>query len=140
MGEDSICIKDMSGILLPYVAEELITKMKKEISIPIQIHSHFTSGIANQTYMKAIEAGADIIDTAFSPFGMGTSQPATESMVASLRNSPYDSGLDMDLLLEISDYFNGIKEKYKRDGLLSEKVLMVNAKTLKYQVPGGMIS
>ncbi|HLR34385.1 MAG TPA: oxaloacetate decarboxylase subunit alpha [Tissierellales bacterium] len=140
MGADSICIKDMSGILLPYVAEELITKMKKEISIPIQIHSHFTSGIANQTYMKAIEAGADIIDTAFSPFGMGTSQPATESMVASLRNSPYDSGLDMDLLLEISDYFNGIKEKYKRDGLLSEKVLMVNAKTLKYQVPGGMIS
>src|SRR5699024_8579737 len=122
MGADSICIKDMSGILLPYVAEELITKMKKEISIPIQIHSHFTSGIANQTYMKAIEAGADIIDTAFSPFGTGTSQPATESMVASLKNSPYDSGLDMDLLLEISDYFNGIKEKYINDGVLDHKV------------------
>ncbi len=140
MGADSICIKDMSGILLPYVAEELVTKMKDKVSVPIQIHSHFTSGIANQTYMKAIEAGADIIDTAISPFGMGTSQPATESMVASLRNSPYDPELDMDLLLEIAEYFKGIREKYEKEGLLSPKVLMVNAKTLKYQVPGGMLS
>lgn len=140
MGADSICIKDMSGILLPYVAEELVSKLKREVSVPIQIHSHFTSGIANQTYMKAIEAGADVIDTAFSPFGMGTSQPATESMVASLRNSPYDPDLDMDLLLEITEYFNDIRKKYEEDGVLSPKVLMVNAKTLKYQVPGGMLS
>ncbi|WP_412030652.1 oxaloacetate decarboxylase subunit alpha [Anaerosalibacter bizertensis] len=140
MGADSICIKDMSGILLPYVAEELIKQIKKEIHIPVQIHSHFTSGIANQTYMKSIEAGADIIDTAISPFGMGTSQPATEPMVASLKNSPYDPGLDMDLLLEISEYFKDIKEKYINDGVLDHKVLEVNAKTLKYQVPGGMLS
>ncbi|HHV27720.1 oxaloacetate decarboxylase subunit alpha [Anaerosalibacter bizertensis] len=140
MGADSICIKDMSGILLPYVAEELIKQIKKEIHIPVQIHSHFTSGIANQTYMKSIEAGADIIDTAISPFGMGTSQPATEPMVASLKNSPYDPGLDMDLLLEISEYFKDIKEKYINDRVLDPKVLEVNAKTLKYQVPGGMLS
>lgn len=105
MGADSICIKDMSGILLPYVAEELIKKLKKVIKIPIEIHSHFTSGIANQTYMKAIEAGADIIDTAISPLGMGASQPATESMVSSLKYSPYDPDLDMDLLMEIAEYF-----------------------------------
>ena len=139
MENRGICIKDMS-ILLPYVAEELIKQIKKEIHIPVQIHSHFTSGIANQTYMKSIEAGADIIDTAISPFGMGTSQPATESMVASLKNSPYDPGLDMDLLLEISEYFKDIKEKYINDGVLDHKVLEVNAKTLKYQVPGGMLS
>ncbi|MBW4828779.1 MAG: oxaloacetate decarboxylase subunit alpha [Clostridiaceae bacterium] len=140
MGADSICIKDMSGILLPYVAEKLIKQIKEEILIPVQVHSHFTSGIANQTYMKSIEAGADIIDTAISPFGMGTSQPATEPMVASLKNSPYDPGLDMDLLLEISEYFKDIKEKYINDGVLDPKVLEVNVKTLKYQVPGGMLS
>ncbi|WP_416197947.1 MAG: oxaloacetate decarboxylase subunit alpha [Sporanaerobacter sp.] len=140
MGADSICIKDMSGILLPYTAEELVKKVKKAVKVPIQIHSHFTSGIANQTYMKAIEAGADIIDTAISPLGMGTSQPATEPMVASLKGSPYDPGLDMDLLLEISDYFKGLRDKYVKEGLLNPKVLEVNAKTLKYQVPGGMLS
>ena len=140
MGADSICIKDMSGILLPYTAEELVRKVKGEVKVPIQIHSHFTSGIANQTYMKAIEAGADIIDTAISPLGMGTSQPATESMVASLKGSPYDPGLDMNLLLEISEYFKGLRDKYVKEGLLNPKVLEVNAKTLKYQVPGGMLS
>lgn len=140
MGSDSICIKDMSGILLPYVAEELIKKIKEKVSIPIQVHSHFTSGIANQTYMKAIEAGADIIDTAISPLGMGTSQPATEPMVASLKNSKYDTGLDLNLLIEISEYFKGIRQKYIKEGLLNPKVLEVNAKTLKYQVPGGMLS
>jgi len=140
MGSDSICIKDMSGILLPYVAEELVKKIKEKVSIPIQVHSHFTSGIANQTYMKAIEAGADIIDTAISPFGMGTSQPATESMVASLKNSKYDTGLDLNLLIEIAEYFEGIRQKYIKEGLLNPKVLEVNVKTLKYQVPGGMLS
>ena len=140
MGADSICIKDMSGILLPYVAEELIKKLKKVIKIPIEIHSHFTSGIANQTYMKAIEAGADIIDTAISPLGMGASQPATESMVSSLKYSPYDPDLDMDLLMEIAEYFKELKDKYIKEGLLKPKIFDIDARTLKYQVPGGMLS
>lgn len=140
LGADSICVKDMSGILIPYVAESLVRELKKNISVPIQIHSHFTSGIANQTYMKAIEAGADIIDTAMSPFGMGTSQPATESMIASLKDSPYYPGIDMDLLLEVTDYFKVLREKYEKEGLLNNKVLNVDVRTLKYQVPGGMLS
>ncbi len=141
MGADSICLKDMSGILLPYVVEELVTEMKKEINIPIEIHSHFTSGIANQTYMKAIEAGADIIDTAISPLGNGTSQPATEPMIASLQGSPaYPKDIDMELLLEVSDYFKVLKEKYIKEGLLNPKVLNVDVNTLIYQVPGGMLS
>ena len=141
MGADSICIKDMSGILLPYEAEKLVKGLKENIKIPIQIHSHFTSGIANQTYMKAIEAGADIIDTAISPLGMGTSQPATESMIASLQGSPYyPDEIDMDLLLEITDYFKDLRDKYLEKGLLDVKVLNVDVRTLKYQVPGGMLS
>lgn len=140
MGVDSICIKDMSGILLPYPAEELVREIKKVISVPLQVHSHFTSGIANQTYMKAIEAGADIIDCAISPLGNGTSQPATESMVASLEGSPYYPDLDFDLLIEISDYFRVLREKYLQEGLLNTKVLNVDVNTLKYQVPGGMLS
>ncbi|MCF6465117.1 oxaloacetate decarboxylase subunit alpha [Clostridium sp. Cult2] len=140
MGADSICIKDMSGILMPYEAEKLVKGLKKNISIPIQIHSHFTSGIANQTYMKAIEAGADIIDTAISPLGMGTSQPATESMIASLQGSPYYPDINMDLLLEITEYFKELRERYIKEGLLNNKVLNVDVRTLKYQVPGGMLS
>lgn len=140
MGVDSICIKDMAGILLPYVAEELVKELKKKINVPLEIHSHFTSGIANQTYMKAIEAGVDIIDTAISPFGMGTSQPATESMIASLKGSKYYPDIDMDLLLEITEYFKGLREKYEKEGLLNNKVLNVDVRTLKYQVPGGMLS
>lgn len=141
MGVDSICIKDMSGILLPYVAEELVREMKKVISVPISIHSHFTSGIANQTYMKAIEAGADIIDTAVSPFGNGTSQPATEPMIASLQGSPgYPEDINMDILLEVSEYFKVIRDRYMEEGLLNTKVLNVDVNTLIYQVPGGMLS
>jgi oxaloacetate decarboxylase alpha subunit len=140
MGVDSICIKDMSGILLPYVAEGLVRELKKVITVPIEIHSHFTSGVANQTYMKAIEAGADIIDTAISPLGNGTSQPATEPMIASLEGSPYYPDLDMDLLLEVSDYFKELRDKYLKEGLLNTKVLNVDVNTLKYQVPGGMLS
>lgn len=140
MGADSICIKDMSGILMPYEAEKLVKGLKENISVPIQIHSHFTSGIANQTYMKAIEAGADIIDTAISPLGMGTSQPATESMIASLQGSPYYPDIDMDLLLEITDYFKELRDKYVKEGLLNNKVLNVDVRTLKYQIPGGMLS
>jgi len=141
MGADSICIKDMSGILTPYIAEKLVKELKKSISVPLQIHSHFTSGMANQTYMKAIEAGADIIDTAISPLGMGTSQPATESMIASLEGSPYyPDNINLDLLLEVSDYFKDLREKYLKEGLLKDKVLIVDVKALKYQVPGGMLS
>lgn len=140
MGADSICIKDMSGILLPYTAEKLIKQIKENVNIPLQVHSHFTSGIANQTYMKSIESGANIIDTAISPFGMGTSQPATESMITSLKNSPYDPKLDMDLLLQISEYFKVVREKYVEEGLLNPRLLEVNTKALKYQVPGGMLS
>lgn len=141
MGADSICIKDMSGILTPYVAEKLVKEIKEKISVPLQIHSHFTSGIANQTYMKAIEAGADIVDTAISPLGMGTSQPATESMIASLEDSPYyPDNIDLDLLLEVSEYFKKLRDKYLKEGLLKEKVLNVDVRTLRYQVPGGMLS
>lgn len=140
-GADSICIKDMSGILLPYVAQELVTEMKKKISIPIEIHSHFTSGLANLTYLKAIEAGADIIDTAISPLGNGTSQPATEPMIAALEGSTYyPDNIDMDLLLEVSDYFKKLKDKYVKEGLLNQKMFDVDVNTLVYQVPGGMLS
>jgi len=140
MGADSICIKDMSGILLPYVAEKLVRELKKNIRVPLEIHSHFTSGIANQTYMKAIEAGVDIIDTAMSPLGMGTSQPATEPMIASLEGSEFYPDIDMNLLLEITDYFKNLREKYEKEGLLNNKVLTVDVRTLKYQIPGGMLS
>lgn len=140
MGVDSICIKDMAGILLPYKAEELVAELKKNLNVPIEIHSHFTSGFANQTYMKAIEAGADIIDTAISAFGNGTSQPATESMIASLKGSTYYPDLDLDLLLDISDYFKKLREKFIKNGMLNTKVLDVDVNVLKYQVPGGMLS
>ncbi|NLK44659.1 MAG: oxaloacetate decarboxylase subunit alpha [Tissierellia bacterium] len=141
LGVDSICIKDMSGILLPYTAEKLVKEMKKKIKVPIEIHSHFTSGIANQTYLKAIEAGADIIDTAISPMGNGTSQPATEPMIVALEGSPYyPTDINMELLLEVSDYFKKLKDKYLNEGLLNSKVLSVDVKTLIYQVPGGMLS
>lgn len=141
MGVDSICIKDMSGILLPYVAEELVKALKHSVKVPIVIHSHFTSGLANQTYMKAIEAGADIIDTAISPLGNGTSQPATEPMIVSLTGSPYyPDNIDFDLLLEVSEYFKSLRDKYLESGLLNTKVLNVDVNTLKYQVPGGMLS
>ncbi|NLY85890.1 MAG: oxaloacetate decarboxylase subunit alpha [Tissierellia bacterium] len=141
MGVDSICIKDMSGILLPYTAEELVRELKKKVKVPIEIHSHFTSGIANQTYMKAIEAGVDIIDTAISPMGNGTSQPATEPMIAALKGTPYyPKDINMELLMGVSDYFKELKDKYFKEGLLNLKLLSVDVKTLIYQVPGGMLS
>jgi oxaloacetate decarboxylase alpha subunit len=140
MGVDSICIKDMSGILLPYVAYDLVKDLKSAVDVPIEVHSHFTSGIANQTYMKAIEAGADIVDTAISPLGNGTSQPATEPMIASLEGTEYYPDIDFDLLLEVTEYFKGLRDKYTKAGLLDAKVLNVDVNTLKYQVPGGMLS
>src|SRR5699024_2812788 len=140
IGADSICIKDMSGILLPYTAEDLVKELKQVISVPLEVHSHFTSGIANLSYLKSIEAGADIIDTAISPLGNGTSQPATEPLISALEGTKYDPELDMDLLLEGSNYFKGLRDKYIKGGLLNTKVLNVDVNTLKYQVPGGMLS
>ncbi len=140
MGADSICIKDMAGLLTPYNASELVTALKEATSLPIQLHTHYTSGVASMTYMKAVEAGVDVIDTAMSPFALGTSQPATEVMVETFRGTPYDSGLDMNLLSEIADYFQPIKDECLKSGLLNPKVMGVNIKTLLYQVPGGMLS
>ncbi|MCR5217030.1 MAG: oxaloacetate decarboxylase subunit alpha [Lachnospiraceae bacterium] len=140
MGADSLCIKDMAGLLLPYKATELVQALKAGTNLPIDLHTHYTSGVASMTYLKGIEAGADIIDTAMSPFSMGTSQPATEVMVETFKGTEYDTGLDQTLLAEIADYFRPIKEECLASGLLNPKVMGVNIKTLLYQVPGGMLS
>ncbi|HHW67870.1 MAG: oxaloacetate decarboxylase (Na+ extruding) subunit alpha [Epulopiscium sp.] len=140
MGADSICIKDMAGLLLPYDSYELVSALKQAVKIPIELHGHYTSGVVAMTYMKGVEAGADIIDTAMSPFSMGTSQPATEVMVETFRGTPYDSGLNQEILSEIAEYFRPLREKAMEEGLLDPKVLGVDIKTLMYQVPGGMLS
>lgn len=140
MGANSLCIKDMAGLLTPYKAEELVKALKSTVKIPIDLHTHYTSGVASMTYMRAIEAGCDIIDTAMSPFALGTSQPATEVMVETFRGTPYDTGYDQNLLAEIADYFRPIQEQALKSGLLNPKVMGVNIKTLMYQVPGGMLS
>ena len=140
MGADSICIKDMAGLLLPYTATELISAMKEATKLPIQLHTHYTSGEASMTYMKAVEAGVDVIDCAMSPFALGTSQPATEVMVEAFRGTPYDPGFDQTLLAEIADYFRPIRDEALSTGLLNPTNLGVNIKTLLYQVPGGMLS
>lgn len=140
MGANSLCIKDMAGLLVPYKATELVEALKAGTDLPIQLHTHYTSGVASMTYLKAVEAGCDIIDTAMSPFSMGTSQPATEVMVETFKGTPYDTGLDQNLLAEIADYFRPIQEECLKSGLLNPKVMGVNIKTLLYQVPGGMLS
>ena len=140
MGADSICIKDMAGLLVPYKATELVQALKEGSSLPIQMHTHYTSGVASMTYLKAVEAGADIIDTAIPPFSMGTSQPATEVMVETFKGTEYDTGLDQNLLAEIAEYFQPMREEALKSGLMNTKVLGVNIKTLLYQVPGGMLS
>ncbi len=140
MGADSICIKDMAGLLLPYTATELIAAMKDAVDLPIQLHTHYTSGAASMTYLKAVEAGVDVIDCAMSPFALGTSQPATEVMVKTFEGTPYDSGLDMKLLEQIADYFRPYRDECLESGLLNPKNMGVNIKTLVYQVPGGMLS
>ena len=140
MGADSICIKDMAGLLLPYRAEELIKAMKENTKLPIQLHTHYTSGEASMTYLKAVEAGVDVIDCAISPFALGTSQPATEVMVEAFKGTPYDTGYSQTKLAEIADYFRPYREECIESGLMSTKVLGVNIKTLLYQVPGGMLS
>ena len=140
MGATSICVKDMAGLLVPYKAAELIEALKAGSDLPIDLHTHYTSGVASMTQMKAVEAGCDIIDTAMSPMALGTSQPATEVMVETFRGTPYDTGLNLDLLAEIADYFRPLQEEWLKSGLLNPKVMGVNIKTLQYQVPGGMLS
>lgn len=140
MGAKSLCIKDMAGLLTPYKATELVTALKEAVSIPIDLHTHYTSGVASMTYMKAVEAGCDIIDTAMSPLAMGTSQPATEVMAKTFEGTPYDPGLDQNLLAEIANHFAPLREEWLKSGRMSTKVLGVNIKTLMYQVPGGMLS
>ena len=140
MGADSLCIKDMAGLLTPYAADELVRALKEGTSLPIDLHTHYTSGVASMTYLKAVEAGCDIIDCAMSPLALGTSQPATEVMVETFRGTPYDSGYDLGLLAEIAEHFRPIREDALKSGLLNPKVLGVNIKTLQYQVPGGMLS
>ena len=140
MGADSICIKDMAGLLLPYEAFSLVTTLKKVTKLPIELHTHYTSGVGSMTYLKAIEAGVDIIDCALSPLALGTSQPATEPIVAALHGTAYDTGLDLDLLSTISEYASTLREKWLASGLISTKVLGVDVNALKYQVPGGMLS
>lgn len=136
MGIDSLCIKDMAGLLAPYDAYELVSRLKKEINVPIQLHSHYTSGMASMTYLKAIEAGVDVVDTALSPFALGTSQPPTETMVAVLKNTPYDTGLDLELISSISDHFKQVRNNYNIDSVIT----MVDTMVLNYQIPGGMLS
>lgn len=140
MGADSICIKDMAGILTPTFATELVSELTKTVNVPIDLHSHCTSGVAPITYLRGVEAGCSIIDTALSPFSMGTSQPATEVMVETFKGTEYDTGLDINMLAELANYFRPIREKYMAEGILNPKALDVDIKTLLYQVPGGMLS
>ncbi|HCA30407.1 MAG TPA: oxaloacetate decarboxylase subunit alpha [Ruminococcaceae bacterium] len=139
-GADSICIKDMAGLLVPYETYELVKALKENVKIPIQLHSHFTAGIADMVMIKGIEAGADIIDTALSPLAMGTSHPATESMVAALAGSEYDTGLNLEKLNEATKYFSKLRHKYLENSQLNPKMLEVDTNALIYQVPGGMLS
>ncbi|MGN0676387.1 MAG: oxaloacetate decarboxylase subunit alpha [Ruminococcus sp.] len=140
VGADSICLKDMAALLTPYRAGSLIADLKKAVKIPIQLHTHYTSGLASMCLLKAIESGVDYIDTAMSPLANGTSHTPTESMVAALQGTEYDTGLDLKLLTEIRDYFMKLRDKYIKSGLLDPKMLAVDANALIYQVPGGMLS
>ena len=139
-GADSICIKDMAGLLTPYGTYDLVKALKSTVDIPVQLHSHYTSGLASMVHLKGIEAGVDVIDTAMSPLAMGTSHPASESMVAALKGTEYDTGLDIKALSEIRDFFTPLRLKYLASGLLDPIMLGVDANTLLYQVPGGMLS
>ncbi len=140
MGADSICIKDMANLLLPIPAYNLIKRLKEEIDVPIHLHTHNTTGTGDMTLLMAAYAGVDIVDTALSPLGNGTSQPATESLVATLQGTDYDTGLDLNKLSEAAKLFRPVADRLKADGFLDSKVLSVDTNTLIYQVPGGMLS
>lgn len=140
MGAQTICIKDMANLLLPYTAYELVSRLKEKVKVPLHLHTHNTAGIGDMTNLKAIEAGCDIVDTALSPLGNGTSQPATESLVATLKGTQYDTGIDLTALNELTVYFKKVAERLSADGFLSPQVLKVDVNALIYQVPGGMLS
>lgn len=140
MGADSICIKDMAGLLVPYQSYALVKALKENVKVPIQLHTHYTSGVGSMTYLKGIEAGVDVVDCAISPLAMGTSQPPEEPLVATLRDTPYDTGYDLNLLSVIASYFTALRDKYHASGLLNTKVMGVDVNALIYQVPGGMLS
>ncbi|MDB1678335.1 MULTISPECIES: oxaloacetate decarboxylase subunit alpha [Enterococcus] len=139
-GADSICIKDMAGVLTPHTGFDLVSRIKETIDLPLEVHTHATSGIAEMTYLKVAEAGADIIDTAISSFAGGTSQPATESVAMTLAEMGFDTGLDMDKVAQIAEHFNPVRDRFREEGLLNPKVKDIEPKTLIYQVPGGMLS
>ncbi|WP_276796412.1 oxaloacetate decarboxylase subunit alpha [Fusobacterium gonidiaformans] len=140
MGADSIAIKDMSGILLPEVAYELVKELKSVLKVPLELHTHATAGLASMTYVKAIEAGVDIVDTAISPFSGGTSQPATESLVRALAGAERETELNLDILKEVAEYFKPIRNKYVAEGILNPQALMTEPSIVEYQLPGGMLS
>ncbi|MCR5539407.1 MAG: oxaloacetate decarboxylase subunit alpha [Ruminococcus sp.] len=139
-GADSICIKDMAALLTPYEAETLVRDIKSVVDIPVQLHTHYTSGLASMCIMKAVEAGVDAVDTAMSPLALGTSHAPTESIVATFQGTEYDTGLDLVKLNEVRDYFMGLRKKYIDNGLLDPSMLATNTNALLYQVPGGMLS
>ena len=140
MGVSSICIKDMAGILSPQAAYDLVSAIKDAVDLPLVMHTHCTTGLAFMTYLKAIEAGADVIDTAISPFSGGTSQPATETLNYSLRELGYDTGLDEEVLYQMADYFKPIRAEYLADGTLNPISMATDTQCLNYQIPGGMLS
>ncbi|MGI6403672.1 MAG: oxaloacetate decarboxylase subunit alpha [Oscillospiraceae bacterium] len=139
-GADSICIKDMAGLITPYAAYELVRDLKATLSVPVHLHTHYTSGLASMAIIKAAEAGVDIIDTAMSPLALGTSHAPTESIVAAFQGTPYDTGLDLKKLNVVREHVAKLRDKYLENGLLNPKVMGVDANTLLYQVPGGMLS
>ena len=140
IGAQSICLKDMAALLTPYHTYELVKAIKEAVKIPVDIHTHYTSGLASMCLLKGIEAGADIVDTAMSPLALGTSHAPTESIVAALQGTEYDTGLDLKLLTEIRSYFMTLRKKYIDEGLIDPAMLATDANALIYQVPGGMLS
>ncbi|MEE0840390.1 MAG: pyruvate carboxylase subunit B, partial [Acutalibacteraceae bacterium] len=140
MGADVICIKDMANLLLPYDAYSLIKKLKENVKVPIHLHTHNTTGTGDMMYLMAAQAGVDIVDCALSPFANGTSNPSTEALVATLKGTERDTGLDLEALSEVAAHFRTVADKMKAEGTLDPKVLNVDTKTLIYQVPGGMLS
>lgn len=140
MGADSVAVKDMAGILTPPVSRDLVRSLRKAVDIPIELHTHETTGCGSMTYLKGVEEGADILDTALSPFSGGTSQPPTETLAIILKEAGYKVDLNLDILNELAPYFQEVKNKYLNDGTLRVKMLTVDPKGLIYQVPGGMLS
>ena len=140
MGADSICVKDMANLLLPFDAYDLVTQLKKAVSVPIHLHTHNTTGTGDMVNLMAVQAGVDIVDCALSPLGNGTSQPSTEALVATLKSTNRDTELDLNALSDIAKHFRGVADRLQAEGILNPKVLKVDTNTLLYQVPGGMLS